>query len=408
MKLKLILVMVILCLFEACAFKKGDGSGGENGGTIATTSELKTDPNGDADGDGISNQNEIANGTDPFIADVPRIETSFVQNFLINVKYNQINNSNVESFSISTNKKNTEPAFKYRVGKLFGVENAQNLAAKVGRFSSHSYGEVKTEDFTWIKYPSLDPLLLNYAAINLRPKLEAKEDNPKFENFTVNLTFENSVKLLGNRFKEIKDLKLNFYYHDIEKDTFVLLKSTTIERTFQRNIFEKFQVEIENVPLTFLKDTYLKQGEFLVSEIENYYIPELGKDYKTLMAAVKAKTIPVLLSTPSEETVYFVAASKGVSFLEILNRLFTKNFSLENNELKRIGQYESNLGSFEYLKDIKDKDKLGKWFVLTNKFKEQFVDHVYSPNDEIALAYILGNDLATRTENLQQSFDSAE
>lgn len=417
MRLNIILAWVSLCLFGACAFKSKDGSDSKT--PTKTTSESKidhikdsdpnknNDPNKDSDGDGVTDLVEIEKGSDPLVADVPILESNFFQNFTINVDYNKVNDSRPLSLSISTRIKDTDSSFKYRVGKLFGVDNSIFYAAKEGRFSGHSYGVIKNEDLSWVKYPTLDPLMLHSDIIKYRPILDGEDPvtNSKFENYSVKIILDSTVKLMGVRFKEIKDLSVNFYYHDFEKDTYVLLKNILLKRTFQRNINEVFSVEIENVPVIFLRDSYLKHGEFLISEIDNYFIPELNKDYKSLMTSVKSKTVPVLLTTPSEDAVYYVATTgAGISFLEVLSRAFVKNYEVENNNLKRIGQYENNLGNFEYLIDVKDKDKLGRWFVLTDKFKEHFMDHRYLPNEHITLSYITGKNLATQPTGVQSAY----
>ena len=402
------MLCVLFCglILSSCSFK-----GGDTGGGVATAkiSELKVDPSTDSDGDGVTDLVEIEKGSDPLVADIPVLESNFFQNFTIDVSYNKANDNNPLKFSISTKIKDTDSSFKYRVGKLFGVDNSMNYAAKVGRFSGHSYGIIKNEDFSWVKYPTLDPLMLHSDIIKFRPILDNDDPatNSKFENYSVKITLEGNAKLSGVRFNEIKDLSVNFYYYDFEKDSYVLLKNVLISRTFQRNINEKFSVEIENVPVGFLRESYLKHGEFLVSEVDNYFISDLGIDYKTLMAKVLSKTVPVLLTTPSEDSVYYVATKDGgISFLEVLNRVFVKNFQVEDNTLKRIGQYENNLENFEHLIDVKDKDKLGRWFVLTNKFKDHFMDHLYQETDHITLSYITGQNLATRPVGIQSSYNS--
>ncbi len=402
---KLFLIALSL-VFISCSIKHNaqNGDGSLNG---SQNLEAKNDPNTDSDGDGVPDLIEIEKGTDPLIADVPVLNSNFIQNFEVTVNYNHVNDNKPFSLAISTKIKDTDSSFQYKVGKLFGVDNAMLYAAKEGRFSGHSYGTIKNEDFSWVKYPTLDHLMLHSDIIKFRPIIDGEDPitNAKYENYSIKISLSGSAKLTGIRFKEIKDLSVNFYYHDFEKDTYVLLKNVVLNRTFQKNINETFTVEIENAPVAFLRDSYLKHGEFLVSEIDNYYIPELDKDYKTLMASVKAKTVPVLLTTPTEDSIYYVATkSTGISFLEVIERVFVKNFEVENNTVKRIGQYENNLGSFEHLIEVKDKDKLGKWFVLTNKFKEQFIDHNYLSIDHITLSYITGKNLSSQTENVQTSY----
>ncbi|MDO9182124.1 MAG: thrombospondin type 3 repeat-containing protein [Bacteriovorax sp.] len=409
-------ILSIICcglMLSACSFKgnkesTGGGATTETTNTSSTTvPDVKVDPTLDSDGDGVTDLVEVENGSDPLIADVPTLDSNFFQNFIIKVDYILLNGNIPQNLAISTKIKDTDSSFKYRVGKLFGVDNSLYYAAKEGRFSGHSYGQIKNEDFSWVKYPALDPLMLHSDILKYRPIIDGSDPITgfKYGNFSVNISLESNVKLTGVRFKEIKDLSVNFYYHDYEKDSYVLLKNVILKQTFQRNINENFAVEIENVPVEFLRNSYLKHGEFLISEIDNYFIPELNKDYKTLMASVKAKTVPVLLTTPSEDSIYYVATSdSGISFLEVLNRVFAKNYEVVNNVLKRIGQYENNLGTFEHLIDVKDKDKLGEWFVLTNKFKDHFLDHQYQSADHITLSYVTGKNLATQPASVQSSF----
>lgn len=416
-----LLVLCTLFFLGSCSFKKDEEAKPVNDSAVNESAvnvsvlEQKLDPNADIDGDGVLSSVEIDNGTDPYIADIPELETSFVQNFSMSVGYTRINDNTPFELNINTKIKNTDSSYKYRVGKLFGIDNALKVAAKEGRFSGHSYSNITNQDYSWVKYPSLDPLMHHSDVIKFRSKIDliAPVELPGGQIVTtysepeITIVFDSTVKLKSTKFKEIKNLSLNFYYHDLEKGSFVQIKNVLINRTFQPNIHEKFSVEINNVPLSFLKDTYLKKGEFLVSEVDNYYIPELNKDYKTLMASVKSKTVPVLVTTPSDDKIYYVSTgAKGISFLDIMSKVFVKNYEVENNKIKRIGQYENNLGSFQHLKDLKDKDKNGNWFVLTNSFKQHYMDHIYNSNDHITLSYITGTTLASQEKSIQNFYTS--
>lgn len=128
MKLKEILVMASLCLFQACSFKsneKRDGSGG--GYPTNGTTNLEINPNGDSDGDGVKDADEIARGSNPFFADLPEIKTKFLQNYKIEVYYH-VKGSDPEkdqkTYTINTNVKDTNSDFKFRVGNVFARENA--------------------------------------------------------------------------------------------------------------------------------------------------------------------------------------------------------------------------------------------------------------------------------------------
>lgn len=200
-------------------------------------------------------------------------------------------------------------------------------------------------------------------------------------------------------YKEIKDLKLNFYFYNNETENYEVLSSQTVIRHFQSGVYETFDVVIENAPISLVTESLFKHGEFIISEVDNYSIPQKGLDYKSLIGAVKAKSLPVLLETPLEEKLFYVASTaKGISFNSILNTVFDKSFKVESDQLVKIKQFENNLGVFTHLKEIKDKDKLGNWFVMTNDLQKSYLDHTYTNADRIVLAYITGTELANQNE----------
>lgn len=401
MKLKAFLVMASLCLFGACSFKNGDGAGGGSGGSIATTSDLKVDPNGDSDGDGVTDQEELNLGRNPFVADLPELKIRFLQNYKIELSYHKIGSDKIESFVVDTKVNDTDPDYKFRVGKVFARSHAMKTAASFGRFSSHSSGKIEEKDYSWVSYPELDPKFFNQKALEFRTILDSG-----IEIDNIKITMSNQARLMESAFyKEIKNLKLNFYYLNHETENYDILSSTSIERHFQGGVYETFDVVIENAPLNLVKDSLFKRGEFIISEVDDYEIPAKETNYKTLMGAVRAKSLPVLLETPLEEKLFYVTStSNGIRFQNILETAFDRNYKVENDQLLKIGQFENNLGAYTHLREVQDKDKLGNWFVMTNELKKNYLDHRYTNQDRIVLAYVTGSELAGQQQESIYSY----
>ena len=413
MKLKEILVMASLCLFQACSFKsneKGDGSGG--GYPTEGTTNLEINPNGDSDGDGDGKKDadEVGRGSNPFVADLPEIKTKFLQNYKIEVFYH-VKGSDPEkdqkTYTINTNVKATNSDFKFRVGNVFAREHALKTASSLARFPNHSKGEILERDFTWVKYPDIDPRFFHSETLKNQ---EVFNENNIIDNVKITLT--NQVKLNENPFyKEVKDLKLNFYFYNHETENYELLKTTVTDRHFQAGIFETFDSVIENAPVNLIKDSFLKRGEFIISEVDDYEIPALSTNYKTLLASIKAKTVPVLYESPLEEKYFYVATGdKGIRFQDILKTVFDRNYEVKEDSLTKIKEFQNNLPEFTYLSEVADKDKLGRWFVMTNEFKEHYLDRNYTPQDRIVLSYNLGSELAVQENehffSLEKDFTS--
>lgn len=403
MKLKIILASVSLCLFGACAFKSEDGSAGNT--PTKTVSELKIDPTADSDGDGVKDGEEIKLGRNPFVAELPDLKVRFLQNYKIEVLYHPSVGDPVKdqkSFVINTDIKDTNPDFKFRVGNVFARNHALKTAASFGRFSSHTSGTFEEHDLSWVSYPELDPKFFHAQAIKYR---DVFNDQNIIDDIKITLT--NQVKLNESPFfKEIKNLKLNFYYLNHETENYEILSSTTIDRHFQSGIYESFDVEIDHAPEALLKESFFKRGEFIISEVDDFEVPATSSNFKTLLASVKAKSIPVLYETPLEEKIYYVASEAGVRFQNVLKAIFDKNYEVKDDSLLKIGQFQNNLPDFTHLKEVQDKDKLGKWFVMTNDFKENYLDHIYKPSDRIVLSYVTGSDLSDQTQESIYSYAS--
>ena len=400
MKFVIIILMGILAstFLASCSFKASKTGTNESIGPVIVNPSLPTitvDPTKDSDGDGITDLEELKAGRNPFVADLPSLKVSFIQNYKISVDYmNQDMRPINQNVVIDTKVGASDPDFKYRVGKIFVRENAYKSAASVGRFSSHTEGEIVEHDYSWVKYPDVDPEFYHKKAIDLTLAFTGNSD---FQNISVNL--ESSVQLLPNRsFDSINNLEVSFYFYDYEKETYELLSTKKIERHFNAGVTETFEVALNNLPTKLIEDNYLKKGELIISEVTDYEIPSLKTTYKKLLASVKNATIPVAINTPLESTVYFVAVpEEGRRFSEIMTTLFDKGFKIETDKLIKVGQFENNLPDFTYLKEVADKDKLGKWFVFSKKLSKSFLDYEFKKGDYLTLSYITGSELASQS-----------
>jgi hypothetical protein len=402
MNLKLLIVCTALLTFSSCAFKSEDASGV---GPSKTLTELKIDPLGDSDGDGIKDADEVARGSNPFVADLPDLKIRFLQNYKIEVFYHQKDADPIKgqkTFVINTDVKDTNPDFKFRVGNVFARNHALKTAASFGRFSSHTSGAFEEHDLSWVSYPELDPMFFHGEALKYR---DIFNDQNIIDD--IKITLSNQARLNESAyFKEIKNLKLNFYFLNHETENYEILSSVNVDRHLQSGVYESFDVVIDHAPVGLLKESFFKRGEFIISEVDDYEVPSLATNYKTLLASVKSKTVPVLYETPLEEKTYYVAAANGTSFQGILKAVFDKNYEVKEDALVKIGQFQNNLSDFTHLKEVQDKDKLGKWFVMTNEFKENYLDHRYLPKDRIVLSYITGSSLSEQMQENIYSYAS--
>lgn len=393
------LLLLTLLFSTACSFKSKDNDKSSN---ISSREAQNTEPvdqlkKMDSDGDTISDFDEIDQGLDRYVANLPKMRVNFLQDYSIKVNF-----EDESEFLMDTKIARYNPDFKYRVGSLFLKENSYNNAAKLGRFSGVSWGEIKQRDFSWVKYPDIDKEFYFNKAREYRYWAKAKVKE-------TSITLENTLKLLESPlFESIEQVELNFYYYSYSKEAYVQLHTEKLERVFQTGIREDFQIVISNPPQELIEDTYFRHGEFIISEIKDFYIPSLKIKYSDLMAKVRSKTIPVYKTTPFEFDLDYVAISpKGEKFISILKKLYSDKFSVAENSLTQVEQFTNNLIDYTYLHEVAKEDKHGKWFVMTNKIKDHYLKHNFTNQNAITLSYLTGAELADRVDEKIYSYSES-
>lgn len=371
----------------ACSFKSDDSETPQVSGSQA----VQFDPQKDSDGDRILNGKEVELGLNPYIADIPKLQVSFLQNYRINFTYKMPQFEKDISEFIDTRIGREDPDFKYRVGSILVRDQSLKEAARVGQFSGHIWGDIQERDLSWIKYPEVDARFyqynqVRYGAVFSDEDLDVKE---------LSIELENSVRLVGHpQFASIKDLELNFYYYSHESQNWELLGSKLIERTFAREQNETFSVTLENIPLELMRDSYLKRGEFIVSEIKDFKIGDSGQSYKMLMESVKAKTVQVVINTPHGIEQHYVAPKGDARLPALLETLV--QYNLQDNELVKLGAFKNNLPAYTYLKEVRELDKKGQWFTFTKRLNQHYLAHSFKRGDAVILSYVTGKELASQ------------
>lgn len=395
------LLLAILMTNVACSFKSPDN---DKKAQSRTVDELKPEElkKIDSDGDMVNNYDEKMNGTDPFVADIPKVDVSFLQDYAIEVTF-----EDESIFKVDTTVARDNPNFKYRVGDLFLKANSRNNAAKLGRFSGVSWGEIEQKDFSWVKYPDTDKEYYHSKVLEY-----LKNKGKKIKSLTLEL--ENTLRLRESPYyASVDNLEVNFYYYSHSKESYILIHTEKIDKTFQSGVRENFAVTITNPPLELFEDSYLRRGEFIISEVKDFNCPDKKIQNSVLLSSVKNKTIPVYVSTPYESGINYVALNDGgEKFINIMNKLYSDKYSIQDEKLELVEQFSNKLADFTYLHEVKDLDKDGNWFVMTNKLKDHYLKHTFKNTDSITLSYVTGSELAGQKNEtffaLTEKVDSTE
>ena len=394
--MSMIYSFLLAVLFSSCGFSSQEKNAGYAPASLSSSL--------DSDGDMVSDIKEKENGTNPIIANIPELEIDFMSDYKIVVKYIPDDETREKEFVIDTREQ--EDASIAWSSETFLKRKSLAQAARVAQYDSHIWGEVDEHDFSWVSASEVPPKTLSENILRYRHFF----DEERFGITGISISFENSVKLLENRgFSHIKNLKLNFRYFDYERGKYIIATSVTLDHQINQGVRESFTVEIEDAAIPLIRDNYLMRGEFLILEVVDFEIPELETTYQILMGRVRNKSMPVVLNTPTESKVQYVGIKEDKNrFQHILETLFEQDYLIEQEELKKIGQFESNLPSYTYLHNIVREDKKGKWFVFTDEISGHYLNHLYTPEDTLALTYATGSELAAQTASREIRYHYAQ
>lgn len=273
-------------------------------------------------------------------------------------------------------------------------ELSYDKAAEVGKFSQVTTGKIKKEDLSWIEFPK----------VNSEYYFKKSRDYRRFEKddkLKSKITLKSKIKLNSNLvYDSIKDLEIDYFYYSYSQERYVRLKSQVVKRSFSVDTLEEFEVEITDFPLELIDENYFRRGEFIISELRNFYIPKHGVKYSDLMKSVNSNCLPVFISDPlKSNTKYVAVGEKGEGIASILNILFPNNHFVQDNEIVQIDQFSNNLGDFEELSELKMEDKAGKWFILTDTENTNVYDYRFKKNNFLSLSYLTGKELSSRKKS---------
>lgn len=386
--MKVIIFISLICICS-CGFNSeetevpaSDAKPQLNGDTTSQSSEF--DKEGDYDGDLVSNQREIDLGRNPMVADIPSIEFKFMKDFTLR---------SGESSLIDSQRDIIGKRYQYRVGDYLIKEIAARATTRFARFGGVVEGQFEPVDLTRIRYPKFSKSFLLEGNTQILREFE-----------DASVSFKNTITLKRNRgFQKVSNPTFNFHFFNYETGLYELVGQKDFDKDVFEGVLERFEVDLDIQNSEQLIANFSKRGEFLTAEIEDFEIDDLKTNYKSLMASVSEKTIPITVITPLDTQTHHVALKDQHNKLgHFLKSLYGENFKVQDSQLVQIGGFVNSLPAIEELKSLKGETKKGKWFVLLNRATNfNLFDYEFQKGDQVVLNYMTGDELASFEKGYQ-------
>jgi hypothetical protein len=378
---KTFLILGTCLIIGACSVKPANPNAS---GVFGAASGLQIDPNGDSDGDGVTDADEIKLGRNPFVADLPDLKLQFMKDFTLSYDLDD------KSIQVNSQKEIKSQSFDYRVGDITLWNIAKKTTAQFARYDGVVVGGYKDIDLSRISYPYISPKFIAQMAFRQRPGLLKNG----------NIVFTNTLKLERNKgIQSIVNPVFNFHYFNYETGEYELIAQKKVEKSIYEGVLEKFDIVLDNLPAKLIEENLIQKGEFITTEIEDFEIPLMKTTYKKLLATISDKCIPVTVISPIGTKVYYVTLQSNHNHLgQFLKTIFGSNFKIENNELLQVEGLANNLSKFKLLSELNGKTKEGKWFILfNNKINDDVFQYDFHKGDRVVLNYMTGSELADQS-----------
>jgi hypothetical protein len=374
--------LILLVILSSCSFKHPDQSS-------KSSDPLSVDSSLDSDGDGVPDPQEVLNGSNPFVADIPNFQGEFFSEMKVTTTFfDPTSNQTKEvSFQVRRNltSENGSPVeerdFLSKGTQFFSEQNAL-LAKKAGYQVSYLSADLNAEDIGYYAPPRMNDR-------NIFPFSEKVLDLSRTMEFEeINFTISNRMLFSYLNSQTYSDLVFDLYWYDDTQKTFKLIGSEFLNGSYLFN-------EEYIVPLHFktgikelVREISVAGGRFLYLKLRDFKILETGKFFKQIISEVKEKSVPILFYDGDSEVLKYVGVNgQSLGLEEILKRSLSEKFLIMNSKVISIGKKtEENTIERDAFKESTEVKY--RWQILTSEISNNPFSYSFGLNDVISLSYL--------------------
>lgn len=327
------------------------------GDTEEIVQEEEVNINIDSDGDFITDLDELENGTNPFIANIPRVFPAVYQNVNLSISYKQ--NNKIYGLNILELEGSHKPYHYIRQKIIHNFFKKTEVKLNIADFYSLSFPSWSHESY----YPFLHNLenIYNNSSIYER-KTEIKTK------FKIKLQNDLPIKKIdGLKISQSLVRQDNYDLMTLSKTRLSLFNDHIEEIDYQDNYIYPFDLKIlgeTSVTTGFMNG--LKQSEMLVLQTQDFKLYyENGRNifFHELVSDIKKKTIEVIISTPLRTEQFFITSE--ISIKEFLLNYYSDFVLSDSGDLIQLGEWRNSTSNLlnNYLLTKKER-KYGKWEIL--------------------------------------------
>jgi hypothetical protein len=380
---KFLLLFFVYLFFLSCSFKPNENSFSQE----KESTELSID----SDGDGLSDSNELKHGTDPLIADLPKINGNYFNQFSIDIDfYNKsLNKFENTKWSFENNKLKlgwTDLEYESTQGSIYMESLLKHSALAYDFKKTH----LRIYDFNESVTSFSSPTINEDALINISEKvLELTRDD--FTPFSLEAIIQSKFNVQSEKFKSFRKPLFDIYYKSNKQEALKYLDSKELDGTYTFNDEHEIFIDYQSRNPEIIFDAIINGGAKFFLKLRDFTIYETGEKYTEIIKRVQKKSVPITISFFEDdgksqarvETMYIGLNGANSNLYQIIKTAFKDNILISDGGIDGIEGFFNRERS---MSEIGQNESL-KWFIGAEFVNENIFEHEFRPNEGIGLAY---------------------
>jgi hypothetical protein len=382
------ILLACFIILSSCSFKK-------NNDDVKTKTPSKNPLQSvfvDSDGDGVTDQDEASQGSDPFIADIPTFSGDFFEEMSVKLEvYNKLHGG-YDTIEWKTKDAKTKNSWEEieRVSEKGGLymEALMKNYAAINGFQKNNF---KFYDYNEGIFSYSSPLMFEDDLFSISEKLLSFQRNG-FEINRAEVTVLSQFQITSKKYVSFRNPVFDIYYKSINRDGLIFVESKRIDGTYSFNEENKINIHFESYDPKIINEGLLSSGSSFFIKLRDFTVYETNENYAAILEKVQINSVPVTISYSENgedrkslvETIYVGTNGRPETLNSILNIAFKQQLLMTPTSIDQIRGLSNRSQSYGET----GQNESMKWYVGSSHIDDNVYSYLFKPNEGIGLAYI--------------------
>jgi len=379
--------LIFFLFFISCSFKPQDPQP-----TQGKSDENQVHLLMDSDGDGVSDKEELENGSNPYIAEIPHFEGELFNEMSVEVEFYNKTSRDTKTIDWKISDGKVASSDKDISGEtLAGSPYMDTLLRNYASSVDFKKSEFKFYDYNEGIFSYSSPILPEETILTISDKTLFLVKNGYDIHRSV-LLIKSKFKIKSTKYTHLRNISFDFFYKSKNRDGLIYIETKKIDGTYSFNEENEIFIHFENFNPKIINEAILSGSSNLFLKIRDFTIYETDERYSSILERVQSRSVPVTLSYPKNDELrlsvfdtLYIGTNGGKEKLgEILKKAFNSDILMTDRSIDQVRGLSNRERSF----GDSGGNEILRWYIGSSEIGSSIYTHSFSPGVGIALSYL--------------------